>query len=61
MIVQKPKENQRLYKHCILLFQGNDFLDYQAHIQLSVTIAEFYPFLCHCVLCSPFEAQLFLL
>jgi len=59
-IFQKPKENQ-VMKLCNVTFQSDDFLDTPEHIQLSVTITEFYLFQYHCALCSPFEVQLFIL
>ena len=50
-------KNQESFNFCIVVFQHNDFLHTQLHIQLSVTIIKFYPFLYHSVLCNPYQAQ----
>ena len=56
-IFRKIEENQGSFNCGIVLFQSNDFLHTQSHIQLSVAIANFFPFEYHSVLCSPYEAQ----
>jgi len=57
----KNPKKIKVMKLCNVTFQSDDFLDTPEHIQLSVTITEFYLFQYHCALCSPFEVQLFIL
>jgi len=57
MIFQEFKENHGAFKFLVVSFQSSDFLDTKSRIQLSVTIAKFYPFVCHSVPYSHYELQ----
>ena len=51
-------EGQGYFKLYIVLFKSNGSLHTQSHIQLSVKITMFYPFIYHhSVLCCHFEAR----
>ena len=45
--VCKKSENQGSFKFHIVLCQSKDFPHTQSHIQLSMTMAKFYPFVYH--------------